>query len=263
MCFTDLQYGTDRRNSDPLSDLLGIPDAVIGGNSDPFASLLPPDFSLDNSLDLLKTAAKPKTKSEFLSAIFTILFGTPTGRTAVWRFNEMGIKYEINTSVLSEYYHGDKPEERELRLNANEPIEEMALTFVHEVNHAWYHHTGKTADISSLGRQEYIDANIHEEAEGAWLAIEAKMELEGSVHDNKHLTHPQDKKYIAAYNKHYAELKAKGETDQNAQKGAKEYARKKIKEGFYDGTVGVGDGKGGWQTYVSYYGKEWDDHHKP
>ncbi len=250
-----------------LSSLFA-PDAIRTDSSDPIhsygnsmAGIMPPDFALTS------TASANLSTSDYLSKIKTILQNSPTGRTAVHHFDAMNSGFykkdgkclgiEIAPGLPSEY---SAPK---ITLDGNEAIEEMALTFVHEVNHAWYDFMGKTAEAKGMKKQDYIDKCIYEEAEGAWLAIEAKLELKGSEHDNEKLTHPQDERYLQEYDRVFVEEKKKGKDERTADENARRAARAFILKGFHDGVVGCDDGSGNIVSYTQYYGDIWLSENHP
>jgi hypothetical protein len=153
--------------------------------------------------------------------------------------------------------------------------EQVALNFVHEMNHAEFDKEGKGAhgkdkNISTMSREEYVKSMLDEEVEGTCLSIETKMELEaaGQKVSSKY---PLEDEYRAAYEKATgkkadakdgdkggakpdAKTEAKGLDD-----GGKKAGRTAVLKGFEDGKVLTSNTN---EKYPDYYGKDWDKNNK-
>src|SRR5690606_23627025 len=126
-------------------------------------------------------------------------------------------------------------------------------SFVHEMNHAHYHHAGLKADINGT-RDDYVTGKLHEEAEGTVLSIRAKMELEEATGGSLSSEYPLEQEYREAYN---AQIEA-GESVEVAQQAGLE----RVIQGFWDGEVVTSVRVDGRKLpYPDYYGRAWDRAH--
>jgi hypothetical protein len=64
-----------------------------------------------------------------------------------------------------------------MNLDPSETPTDSALTFVHEMNHAQYHHEGRSADINDPNKNNYVNGMVAEESEGTVLSIQARDEF--------------------------------------------------------------------------------------
>jgi hypothetical protein len=139
--------------------------------------------------------------------------------------------------------------------------ERASLSFVHEMNHAYYHHKGLTANtaanIKSLSRNDYIDRMIKEEAEGVVKSIESKMELATTTVNTTGLSYPLETEYTTAYTA--AKAAGKSEAD------AREAGKQEVINGFHAGKVltSTKNDAGVQETYPVFYGKAWDRANTP
>jgi hypothetical protein len=150
-----------------------------------------------------------------------------------------------------------------MMIDPNENAVDVALTFVHEVNHAKAYHEGKWADPKKQSRDEYIKAEIQEEAEGTVKSIETKIELEGTKIDVSKASFPLESQYRKAYKA--AVDKAKAADATKSESDLKIIGRKagmaRVVKGFYDGEVIISTSKAP-VTYPDYYGGIWDKKNK-
>jgi len=189
-----------------------------------------------------------------------VLKSSDTGKEAL----DVVTKYKIDVKEGaagggSEY----SASENAMKIDSTESAVDVALTFVHEVNHAKAYHEGKWAEPTKLSRDEYIKAEINEEAEGTVKSIEAKMELEGTKIDVSKASFPLESQYRKAYKA--AVDKAKAEDPKKSDADLKAIGRKaglaRVVKGFYDGEVIISTSKAP-VTYPVYYGNIWDEKNK-
>lgn len=152
--------------------------------------------------------------------------------------------------------------ENGVHINKSENAPSAALVFVHEMNHAEYHHLGKTADISKLDRATYVKTMIDEEAEGTVKSIVAKIEMEGGLQVCLNASFVMEKEYAVAYKNAIDELVKKNPaaSEQEKKNAGRQAGLKRVNEGFYDGTI-VTSTTG--ESYANYYGKAWDKMNAP
>jgi hypothetical protein len=167
------------------------------------------------------------------------------GRTALGQKTtySVGINYASGTGSF--YDSGSNA----MTLDTSETAAESALTFIHEMNHAHYHHAGLGANVQTLGRQAYVDGMVAEEVEGTILSIEAKGEIVAAG-ESTTATFPMETQYHQAYQ---ASIAAGG----NAA-AARAAARERVRLGFVNGEVVTSNTNA---SYPSYYGTYWDSVH--
>lgn len=191
-------------------------------------------------------------------AIKQILEQSQTGREALKVKDDynVGIKYHEGGGS---YWDHDS---RSMMLDTTENVTESALTFVHEINHAKYDLTGKSADVNALTRNEYVQKMVEEEAEGTVKSIEAQGELQTAGVDVSHASFPLADEYQQAYND--AVNKAKTSNPDIApaeqQRIGREAGKARVTKGFMDGEVTTSNTN---EKYPDYYGKYWDAVHAP
>lgn len=191
-------------------------------------------------------------KAESFDDIKAILETIPTGKEALKRYED----YKITISFVpggGSYYSGGV-----MTIDSNETVREAALTFVHEMNHAFYEKTGLTKNVATSTREEYVKGNVEEEAEGTVKSIEAKIELEGTIIDTKGLTFPLEGTYRAAYKTAYDKAFKEKSSEADAKTAARAAGKQAVIQGFLDGKVQTSNSG---ETYSDYYGKDWDSNH--
>jgi hypothetical protein len=195
-----------------------------------------------------------KKEDPQFTKIKEILNQTPTGREALARQTEFGIGVEFQPGNGTAYH----PESDKMIINSTQTPERSALSFVHEMNHAYYQHKGLTADlnIATLTRADYISKMIQEEAEGVVKSIETKMELATTRVNTIGLTYPLENEYTTVYNN----ARTAGKTEAEAREAGKQ----EVINGFNAGKVitSIKDpATGVEETYPVYYGNAWDRAH--
>ena len=185
-----------------------------------------------------------------------ILEAIPTGKEAL----SLMEKYKVSVKFIAgggSYYSASN---NSMVIDSNHAAARAALAFVHEMNHARYRHEGLTADIKSLGRQEYIRKMVEEETEGVVKSIEGKIELEGTTIDVSKTSYPLEKEYREAYKKAVDAAKAKNPelSAEELKKLGRKAGKERVIKGFMDGEVRTSNTK---ESYPDYYGKAWDRAH--
>jgi excinuclease UvrABC ATPase subunit len=141
-------------------------------------------------------------------------------------------------------------------IDSHHAADRAALAFVHEMNHAEYHHKGISADVKAMDRDTYIKKMVQEEAEGVVKSIEAKQELV-EAKEKITATYPLEAEYEKAYKEAVdAEKKANPKaTADDLKKKGREAGCKRVVRGFMDGEIVTSNTS---QTYPDYYGSYWD-----
>lgn len=196
---------------------------------------------------------------ERFAEIKAIAGAVPTGQEALTLFetHHVGVTFQPGGGSYFD------PDGNTMVIDQHERPATAALTFVHEMNHARYHHEGKTADLSdeTLPRKEYVRRMVEEEAEGTVKSIEAKVELEGTAIDVSKASFPLEGQYRRAFAAAVRAAKKKDPaTADDALKAAGRAAGKdRVTKGFMRGEVLTSNTS---ETYPRYYGKAWDKAHK-
>lgn len=124
----------------------------------------------------------------------------------------------------------------------------QAPYIIHEVNHAKWKNEGKSANIATQSRSDYVNNMLKEEAEGTSKQIESSKELRSKGHNTPQ--QPLESNYDAAYNQAIQNGKSVQE--------AKKAGRQAVQDAFNKGQVTTSNTH---QPYPEYYGKSWDKYH--
>jgi hypothetical protein len=200
-----------------------------------------------------------KFKKKFKEAE-KVLNASKTGKEALVIVAQYKIDVKEGTAGGGSEYSASS---NAMKIDPKETAVEVALTFVHEVNHAKAYHEGKWADPKKLSREDYIKAEIKEEADGTVKSIETKIELEGTKIDVSKASFPLERQYRKAYKAAVDQAKA---TDARKRRSelkriGRKAGRARVIKGFYDGEVIISTSKAP-VTYPDYYGKIWDKKNK-
>lgn len=208
------------------------------------------DHAHDHGPDAPEPGAPAATTTEvdtaaIWSTIETLLNTSALGTTALERMTTYGVtvRYEAGGG---NYYSSSA---NQMTLDTNRAPERLALSFVHEMNHAHWHHQDMQGNASEMEREAYVTSKLLEEVEGVVLSIEAKGEIIAGGTQIA-MTYPLEEEYHAAY------LAA-----QQAGQGAEqclEAARARVMQGFRDGEVSTSNTG---VSYPDYYGAYWDRVH--
>jgi hypothetical protein len=150
-------------------------------------------------------------------------------------------------------------------LNKNLGIGGAALVLMHEAQHANTFKSGKAADATKLGRDEYVKAKIADEAEAVVRQIEGMAVTKSLGVDmaGAGVTDALKERYLKAFYKKRDELRAAdpgmstGEINRICRKATRDG---EVTSWFHDGTFITSTKK---NSYAVYYGNQWDDLNKP
>jgi hypothetical protein len=142
----------------------------------------------NNRLDEAETTLR-------LGQIQAVLGQSEIGRSALAQAEQydVEIQFEAGRGTVYQSFNNTMTID-----TANSP-ERAALSFVHEMVHARYHHEGIRPAMVAVGREAYVEARILEEAEAVALAIEAKMALEAAGVEFGQAHPPLEDHYLGAY----------------------------------------------------------------
>jgi Flp pilus assembly pilin Flp len=204
------------------------------------------------------TAAPPAQTPEqaALAEARKILERLPAGKQLLDFADRNGITIEL---LPGDGYFFD-PVGKRIVLNPPYDPEELALKFLHEVNHAIFSIDGKTADPTTLSRDEYVARMIEEEVAGTVLPIEFKKAL-AQAGTPIAATFPLEAEYDAAYAQAVQDLKNANPsaTPSELDKAGRDAGAAAVKNGFETGKVTASVlANGKVVTYPEYYGMEWD-----
>jgi hypothetical protein len=212
--------------------------------------------SLRSGLALQRCTSEQKKRFEEIKKILETI---PTGQEALKLREKYKVKVELSAPGGGSVYDSSS---NTMFIDPNHSNQRAALAFVHEMNHARYHHEGLSADVKSLSREEYVKKMVEEEAEGVIKSIEAKIELEGTTIDVSGTSYPLETEYRQAYKAAVdaAKLKDPTTSEEDLKRIGREAGKKRVTKGFMDGEVRTSNTK---ETYPDYYGKYWDKVNKP
>ena len=216
------------------------------------------DMSLQTEENLRILEEEVTKREELRTGIPMHLSASETGIKAL----DMMTKYNVTMMFRGGEGSYFDPAANAMVIDSNETVEEAALTFVHEMNHARYHHEGLEGDIATLSREDYVKSRVEEEAEGAVLSIEAKMELEMTPLKEITATFPQEAEYRQAYQQAIDAAKAADPSlsDEDLKTLGRAAGKARVIHGFMIGEVVTSTSD---ETYPDFYGTEWDDYHNP
>ncbi|HTS26639.1 MAG TPA: toxin glutamine deamidase domain-containing protein, partial [Bryobacteraceae bacterium] len=194
--------------------------------------------------------ASPDAKH--LQDIKDLLNQCPAGAEAVAYIEKHKIPVVFDTGGGGSDWDG-----KQIRIDRSQPVHMAALTLVHEVNHAEWDKTGKTANIHTETQKSYIDKNIEEESVGTAKAIEAQRQLE-RLGEKFPQRYPLYWSYTNAYNRaageHRRQHPAASLSDHV--KAAQQAGLDAVRKGFNDGKV-VASNTTAQTTYRDYYAQDW------
>lgn len=215
--------------------------------------------ALGNAAEKVNASPKPKTEEEApapldYAQIKAICDTIPTGVEAIKRKEDYNIGVEFIAGGGSYYDSaGGK-----MIIDANESAGDAALTFIHEMHHAYYDKEGLGANVVDLSRDEYVAGMVKEEAEGTVKSIEGKIELEATDFDTSGVGFPLETEYRTAYKTAYDAAIAGKKSEEEAKADARKAGMERVIKGFMDGEV-VTSNSG--ESYPDYYGNYWDTVH--
>lgn len=192
-------------------------------------------------------------------AVEELLQQSAVGRDALRYAREHNVEVRLVPGIGSQF----NPPSGPIDLNTDGGAEDMALTFVHEVNHARGAASGAQPNVSTAPRATYVNGMIAEEVDGTVASIETKRELVAAGRPVT-ATFPLEAEYTAAYNTASAAFAAANPGSTPAQRDAAGRAagRQAVLDGFNNGSVIAGNTQPP-TTYPQYYGQYWDSVNAP
>lgn len=195
-------------------------------------------------------AAEKTPEAKKMEDIRAMLDKSTAGKAAIAVIDKYKVPVDLKYPGPGSVFQGPAP--GKIKILATKTVAEAAFTLVHEANHAEASNQSKTADISKLGRAEYVKSMLDEETTSTVNAILSKTGM--SADDQKGVT--ASPVLQARYEKaKKAALDAKKSAEE-----AEKAAWQSIRDAFTDGTLVTSNTK---EAYDVYYGKAWDKVHKP
>lgn len=224
-----------RKGGSPLAGL-DLEDLVTGGALLALAlGILSPSGKKPSRLDRMEAVAK---KSRL-------------GRRAL----ELQEKYKTKVTFKDGGGSYFEPDSNTMVLDSTQDTGELAAVFVHEMNHARYHHEGRSADATKVSRRQYVRSRVNEEAVGTVSQIRANLELRKAGVDVSEA--PVERQYLEAVRE--AEDAAKKADPKISSSKLREIGRKagfrRVVRAFEEGEVETSTNG---QAYPEYYGSYWD-----
>ncbi|MBI5365665.1 MAG: hypothetical protein HZA54_01405 [Planctomycetes bacterium] len=197
----------------------------------------------------------PTTAAERLAAARALLNSFPDGRTILAYLDAHGVSV-VSASGDGSYYSSGSSS---VTLNTDGSAEDIALTLIHEANHARYDKEGVGANIATDTRADYVNKMIEEETVGTVASIELKNALLARGRPVT-ATFPGEGDYNAAYARAVADLRAAnpGATPAQLETAGRAAGRAAVRRDFDDGTFTTSNTGA---TYPTYYGSAWDGAH--
>ncbi|MBE7517308.1 MAG: type VI secretion system tip protein VgrG [Chloracidobacterium sp.] len=192
-----------------------------------------------------------------ITSMRNTLANSAQGRHALEVYDRYGVDPTFNAGEGSYFSSSDN----RMNLDPSEDPTTSALTFTHEMNHAEAHHEGRSANVDTQNRNDYVDTMLDEETEGTVRSIEARNELAANGTDVSGSHFPLENEYQQAHDQAVANARAADPniSDEQAEAIGREAGRQRVRQGFDNGEVVPSTSTG--QTYPDYYGGDWDAHH--
>ncbi|MFF5207316.1 hypothetical protein [Streptosporangium sp. NPDC000396] len=234
--------------------VLGTLVRAKGILTDPLLFLLPPAYPAGHAIRYLISYGLKSPDEEARRKAEEVLVKTPAGREALAWAREHGVTVLFHKGEISDMANGyrtagdfdDTTDVLRIGLTDERSPQELAETFVHEVNHA---RNQNTPDPLRMGRQEFIEASLDEEVEGDVKAHEFAQQLAESERGDVTVIDDYRSAYDRAIDAEwYARLQS-GQpqmTSEEKHRIGDQAARAALREKFI--TAG----------YQERYGKAWD-----
>jgi hypothetical protein len=156
----------------------------------------------------------------------------PEGKTALQTLDKNGTKIEYAEGGGSYYEHAANTVHIDLNMGNS------AVQLVHESTHVQWAHGGFSADVATMGKADFINATLREEADATTRQVYTNIHLQ---YNNPHLNLPDtalQHQFMAGYN-------AAGDAG----------ARQAVYDEFQSGRVKTSNTQA---PYTEYYGAAWD-----
>lgn len=187
-----------------------------------------------------------------------ILNKSVVGKAALKVIDDYNVVVDAAAPGPGSVFAGPAP--GKILLESTVGVEEGAFILVHEANHAKASNEGKTANVSALGRAEYVKTMIDEETDSTVLSIQAKRGMGFFAKLMITATPVMEERYTTAYDTAYSAAKKDKKSGAEAETLAKKAAWDSINLAFYDGSLVTSNTL---ETYAVYYGSFWDKINTP
>lgn len=198
-----------------------------------------------------------------ITALRNRLNQTPTGRSAMYIYDRDNVQPVIGAPGGGTFFtppdgHGGG---NTVTLDPTSSV--PASDFVHEMNHADAQHSGRTPDINTSSRSDYVNGMLAEESHGEVVGEQAHNEL-AAIGDPEGGTRNQftgpvydqaAQQGAAAYRAAHPDA-PQWEVDQAGQQAGEQA----VLNSFQSGNVVTSNNN---QPYPQYYGSSWDGVHLP
>ena len=197
----------------------------------------------------------------FYARFRRLLVQAPAGRRALELASRHRVKLTFRRGGGSEF----DPSSNTIFMDTTESAGDAALTFVHEMSHAEWEHTGRSpTDARRYTRADFIKKQLEDETDATVKAIAAKVELKGARVDMSRVTAPLERDFMRAYKTAVTAAKARNPraSDEDLNKVGKEAGTRAVFQGFMTGRVVISTSRTP-KTYPVYYGEYWDKVNRP
>jgi hypothetical protein len=188
-----------------------------------------------------------------LGQIQLVLSQSEIGRAALAQAEQYDVEIHFEAGQGTVYQSNYNT----MTIDAAHSPERAALSFVHEMVHAQYHHEGIRPAMMAVGREAYVEARVLEEAEAVALAIEAKMALEAAGVEFGQAHPPLEDHYLAAHEAAKKAAVARERDISQIELAAigQVAGRERAVQAFANGELLTSHTM---ETYPEYYGSCWD-----
>lgn len=188
--------------------------------------------------------------SDRMKEIRDLLENIPTGREALRVIDEHGVEVSFVSGEGSFYAFADNT----VVIDIDAVLQKAALLVVHEATHVSYHKQGLWLRPEDVGRNEYVDARLIEEADAEANVVEAKLEL--NVEMTKSSTYVE-REYRKAYSRGIEQQMMTNEsgTNEEWEQSARDAAQDRLR--FYFLKVQIIRSTDGL-SYSETYENHWD-----
>ena len=184
----------------------------------------------------------------FVDALTLALKSTPEGREALNDAQQYGVKVHIRAGGGSSY----DPVNNTVILEQNLPFSLMVKNLIHEITHAWYAKTVKTANTIKDEFLVYKEKMLNEEVVAEGNAIRDHLRRNGY-----HTTTPLEKEYLLSYNQGVYDEKTNNPKadDKQLHEAGLLRAHTRLLVAFKSGEVLTATTG---ESYEEYYRKQWE-----
>jgi type VI secretion system secreted protein VgrG len=140
---------------------------------------------------------------------------------------------------------------------------DAAPGFVHEMGHAEADHGGTSADVQAQTRADYIDTQLREDAHAERSAYESEEQMNAAGGSERYNSSTRTT-YQNALNAERTRLRAAepGISDEELNRRSHDAAEAAILQDYRNGNVNTGNTTPP-QSYVNYWGSDYDARHRP